>query len=103
MTIGGLLVAIGWAGGWLILSLARHIAEEVRRFVDVRGDWLGENSPHDHAADHPAPRLRVTGAQRPARVRNVHGGSVEAETIGGASGNCPAFTAPAPVGRPRHG
>lgn len=70
------MALIGFGG---LVILAGYLADEIRIFCDVRGDWLGENSAHDHAADDDAHCLD-------------HGASVDPETTIAASGNAPAFT-----------
>ena len=78
----GILIAVG--GYAIVISMAEHLANEFRRFLDIRGDWLGENSADDDAADDDAQWLS-------------HGGTFESETIQLTSGNALSFTAPRQV------
>ncbi|KKC24889.1 hypothetical protein [Sphingomonas sp. SRS2] len=90
LTVGGLIVALGWLGWRLVIILADYLAEEIGRFFDIRGDWAdgvivdatrqaGGSAPNDHASDGPSPS--------PA-----HNGGLESEMIAATSGNALSFT-----------
>ncbi|MCZ4340598.1 hypothetical protein O4H52_03195 [Sphingomonadaceae bacterium G21617-S1] len=89
-TIGGLLVVTGLGGGWLILGLIHHIVDEVRRFIDVRGDWLGENHVVD--ATRQAGRFAADDHAADDDAQTPHGRLIESETTTGPRRNFTVVT-----------
>lgn len=55
ITIGGVIVGIGYAAFIGLPLLAGYVADEVRIFFGVGGQWAAERRSHDHAADNDDP------------------------------------------------